>query len=412
MKKITSILSASPRHLILRLLARLHCGLIAGILFAAAFASISLLGISYFSPEAAYWRGTLFAIPTALCYYAVKRLPAMWQFLLASVLLCGLSWVLTGHPGGPALMALMCLFRAKVRLQEADGPPVGSFFDGPTYWVLLLFAGAFVLSAGMGLPSLQRLSLFGGALYFLICLTFRGLGRIDGYLSLNQDMHNLPARRIQRIAGAAVAVSLVLSAALLLPLALGSSGEFRIHLPDLHSRGTHVEAEAEVSHNVYGDPQQELLEALGEPSWQIPPIVSYLFFGLVSAGLILAIGAAVWRLFKEFGRSYSDSRDFVQSLSKEDRDSAASSEEPFGSLRRPAFWDRSPNAAIRRRYRRAIEQASAQPPFSWLTPSQLEDQAGVEIPLLHELYEQARYGPRPCTPDDIKKLRSKSRYTF
>ncbi|RKJ40365.1 hypothetical protein D7X94_08445 [Acutalibacter sp. 1XD8-33] len=113
MKKITHILKAAPRQLVLRLLARFHCGLVAGILFAVAFSSISLLGISYASPESAFWRGILFALPSALCFYAAKRLPVMWQFLLASALLCGLSWILIGHPGGPVLTALMALFRAK-----------------------------------------------------------------------------------------------------------------------------------------------------------------------------------------------------------------------------------------------------------------------------------------------------------
>ncbi len=407
MKKITHILKAAPRQLVLRLLARFHCGLVAGILFAVAFSSISLLGISYASPESAFWRGILFALPSALCFYAAKRLPVMWQFLLASALLCGLSWILIGHPGGPVLTALMALFRAKNRMQEAEGgPPVRSFFDAPTYWILLVFLGAFLLSAGMALPSLQRLSLLGAALYFLLCLGFRGLSRIDDYLTLNQDMRNLPARRIQRIAGGAVFAGLLFSAALLLPQALGSSGGFRIILPDFKDRGSHVYrlAEDPPANNSY-QAQIDFLENL-EPAWQIPPFVTNLILGIILAGLLVVAIIAVWKLFKEFGRSYTDgSRDFVQSLTKEDQDESGSREEGFGKIRRPSFWDRSPNAAIRRRYRRAIEKSSPQLPSPSLTPTQLEKHAGLEIPLLHNLYEQARYGARSCTPEDLRSLR-------
>ena len=125
---------------LLRLMARLHCGLIAAILSAAAFSMLPLVVPVSLSPQGAFWRGLLFALPTALCWHAVKRLPALWQFLLAGLGLCGLSWLLMGHPGGAAMMLLMCILRARTRLEEEEeNRPIPSVFDRPVLPVLTLF---------------------------------------------------------------------------------------------------------------------------------------------------------------------------------------------------------------------------------------------------------------------------------
>ena len=403
MKHFNFILALPPRQLLLRGLARLHCGLVAAMVFAAVFALLPMTGLSVGkAPEEVFLRGLLFAIPTALCYYAIKGLKALWQFLLAALGLCGFAWLLVGHWGGAALMALMCLFRVRVRMQEEEEGPITSFFDRPAYPVLGVFAAAFLASAVAGLNGLQRLSLVGAVLYLLVCLGFHGLSRVDHYLTLNKDMRNLPVRRIQRIAGAAVAAVVVAGAVLLLPAAFSSSGGVRIQLPQ-HTPPRGGQAQLDEARSPVGVNQEQplnFLDELGGPSWQIPPAVSYLFFGLVGLGTLSVVVLGVVHFFRDFSRSYSDSRDLVQRLTKEDRDQDAVVR---AVRRRPALWDRSPNAAVRRRYRRAVLSAAKEPPQETLTPAEVEAWAGLGEHRLHELYEKARYGPEPCTAEEAKE---------
>lgn len=378
---------------LLRLMARLHCGLIAAILSAAAFSMLPLVVPVSLSPQGAFWRGLLFALPTALCWYAVKRLPALWQFLLAGLGLCGLSWLLMGHPGGAAMMLLMCILRARTRLEEEEeNRPIPSVFDRPVLPVLTLFAGVWLASALLGLPPLQRLSLLGGALYLLLCLAHHGLERLEAYLLLNQGMAGLPARRIRRIAGSAALAAVAVAGALLLPPALTDPGSLRIDLPDPTLETPPVRYEAPEGGQAAGElpaMDMDLSGLVDGPTWQIPEWVSYLFFGIVGIILLGALYAGVRGLMKNFRLSFADGRDVIQSLEREDRDQAESVED---ALRAPRLFDRSPEARVRRRYRRAILRAAKEPPKPWHTPEELEAAAGLAEPELHREYETLRYG--------------------
>lgn len=374
---------------ILRICARLHCGFLAAILSATVFALLPLvLPHVSFSPYAAFWRGILFAIPTALCHYAIKRLPALWQFLLCALGLCALSWLLMGHFGGAVLMAIMCLFRVRVRLAEEDEGPIQSFFDRPTLPLLSLFAAIFLISAVLSLPDLQKLSLLGSVLYLLLCLVHHGLARVDAYLRLNKDMNSLPARRIRRIAGGAALAGTLLAAILLLPPALLDQGSLHITLPDSTRQSTPAHVEIQNSGGGGENMAMDLSGLVGEPSWQIPEYVSYIFITLLSAGALAVIVMGVRGFLRNFRASYTDSRDVIQYLSREERDET---EQIELGLRKPKIWDRSDSANIRRRYRRAVLKAGKEPPKSWHTPSELEAAVNLNIPELHEAYERARY---------------------
>lgn len=404
MKKLKELLGLTNLQILLRALARLHCGLVAGILFAFGFSVLQQFDI-YYSLTVAFFRGLLFALPAGLSYYAAKRTRTLWQYLLASLLLCGLSFLLTGHLGGVILTVLMCFFRGRNRLAEEEEGPTLSFFDFPNYPSLSVFAAAFVYSAFIGFPTLQRLALVSGMLYLILCVTYRGAERVDAYLTLNKTMRNLPARRIQRIAGAAVLGWFLLMCTLLIP-ALGASGNIKITIPEnRHWREGQAPVEPILSGDLFPDMQNyaEMFWGEKEPLWVIPQWLSTAIFWLLAIALLVGLVFGIRQVFKNFQRNYTDNRDYVQYLGKEEYTDQGSKEAV--RLRRPAVWDRSPNAVIRRRYRRRILKAGKDSPAQSLTPSELEGWAGLEVPRLHELYEKARYGQEPCSPAEAKEVR-------
>ena len=413
MKKKRHSLYPNFRVFLLRLLGRLHCAVLVAIGCAAIFTlfgqkdiapelAAAFPRLAAITPMQAYLRGLLFAVPITLSFYAVRLCPKLWQFLLCAIALCGLSWLLMGHPFGAIATAFCCIFRARARLAEEV---VESGLDKPNFLGFSAFAVAFLISAVMENPLLQRLSVFSAALYLLLCLCDRGLRRLDEYLRLNEAMYGLPKKRIQRIAGGALAVALILAAALLLPAAGRFSGEWTVDLTQRHSTSSVQTSQPEQEETVQPSAGASLAELFGDskPLFQIPPIVSYLLYAVIVAGLALLILFSVYRLILSFRRSFTDSRDQVQYLTgeREDEDerSAAS------AIKRPRVLDRTPNAVIRRRYRKQVLRAAKEPPRPSLTPQEVEAEAGLSVPTLHALYEKARYGKEPCTNEDVQSLK-------
>ena len=307
-----------------------------------------------------------------------------------------------GHLFGAIMTAFCCIFRARARLAEEVGE---SGLDKPSYLGFSAFAVAFLISAIMENPLLQRLSVFSAAVYLLLCLCDRGLRRLDEYLRLNETMYALPKKRIQRIAGGALAVALILSAALLLPAAGRFSGEWTVDLTQQRISGSVTTSQPEQEEEPQQTAGASLAEMFGDskPLFQIPPIVSYLLYAVIVAGLALMLLFCVYRLILSFRRSFTDSRDHVQYLSGDRDDLDERSAAP--AVERPRVLDRSPNAVIRRRYRKQVLRAAKEPPRPVLTPREVEEQSGLSAPVLHALYEKARYGKEPCTAEDVQSLK-------
>lgn len=413
MKRKRIPLFPNSRVFLLRLLGRLHCSVLVAIGCAAIFTLLHQKDIApelaaafprlaAITPMQAYLRGLLFVIPISLSFYAVRLCPKLWQFLLCAVALCGLSWLLMGHPFGAIATALCCIFRARARLTEEVSE---SGLDKPSFLGFSAFAVAFLISAVMENPLLQRLSVFSAAVYLLLCLCDRGLRRLDEYLRLNETMYALPQKRIQRIAGGALAVALILTAALLLPAAGRFSGEWTVDLTQRHPVSSMTTSQPEQAEETQPSAGESLAELFGDskPLFQIPPIISYLLYAVIVAGLALMLLFCVYRLILSFRRSFTDSRDQVQYLTGEREDQDERSAAP--AVERPRVLDRSPTAVIRRRYRKQVLRAAKEPPRPALTPREVEAEVGLLAPVLHTLYEKARYGKDPCTTEDVQSLK-------
>lgn len=405
MKRFLAPFGGNLREVLMRLLARFQCALIAALIFAGLFEFLqTALGQVTMSPVAAYLRGLLFCIPVALSYYAGKNFPHLWMFIFAAVGISLLSWALAGHVGGLIAGLLVCFFRFHARLLPEEERTV-SAFDEPHYAVFLLFGAAFCVSAMNAMPVLQKLTLISAVLYLLDLLAFQGIQQVDQYLRLNQTMYSLPTRRILKTAGSAVALLILVAAFLLLPPAFGSAGDFRIKPPEA-TRTETVESEPLFSEGMMNgeNPLLEMIDEQVEPWFHIPPFVSYLFYVLCMGAILLLAIYSVYRVFRSFRSSFTDSRDVVQYLHMKDRDEAEAP--PEKRWRRPSVLDRSPNAAVRRIYRKRVLRSSPEAPRRWHSPAELENAAGLSDPALHKIYEKARYSQTACTPEDVKRLKN------
>ena len=316
-------------------------------------------------------RGFLILAPIALSWFAIKCLRRIFFYILASI---GIT-VLTGFLFDSVLMAVVAVFAV---------PFLCSVF---TDRADLLF---------------QPVSLVFAAVYFVLCLTQRGIRRIDDYIDVNAAMQNMPARRIVRITCALLAAAAVFCTAVLLPPLLTSDIGYRYTPREaIHAEYTLPE-QTETSSG--GDmPLDEMIPA-AEPSpvlVLIMKILEYIVLIALAGGLIFGVIYGCIRISRGFKTSFVDRRDLVENLPEDERTTVRGRAQKRD---RPGFLDRSPTAAVRRKYRKTLLHAAKEPPARWMSPAEAEAHAKLQNDALHVVYEKARYSEKGCTKDDLTAI--------
>ena len=263
-------------------------------------------------------RGFLILAPIALSWFAIKCLRRIFFYILASI---GIT-VLTGFLFDSVLMAVVALFICFMRLYGRLHGESYSLFDHAGYAGLAVFAVPLLCSVFTDRADLifQPVSLVFTAVYFVLCLTQRGIRRIDDYIDVNAAMQNMPARRIVRITCALLAAAAVFCAAVLLPPLLTSDIGYRYTPREaIHAEYTPPE-QTEASSG--GDmPLDEMIPA-AEPSpvlVLIMKILEYIVLIALAGGLIFGVIYGCIRISRGFKTSFVDRRDLVENLPEDER---------------------------------------------------------------------------------------------
>ena len=247
------------RQLLSRAMGWLHCALIYALFYGTAYRFLE--GDSALPGR--MWWGLLSILPLAAADMGTQVCGKLVLYLPWSLACCGLAWLLLGHPAAAVPVALVCFFRGKNRLSEE---PVESMMDRPSPPLTALALAPFFYSALDGSPLLQKLSLIWAALYLLLCAAYRGIQRLDHYLELNRGMAGLPARRIARTTGLALAGMLVLAAGLLLPALTLEDSYLRIDpSPPERTSAVRLEEITPASGGMEVNMAEALQQEFGEP---------------------------------------------------------------------------------------------------------------------------------------------------
>lgn len=380
------------RQILLRCMGWLHCGLIIALFYAAVLRVAQGEEVL----PGAMWRGLLVVIPLAVVDLGGEFCRKLWQFTLVSLVACGLTWLLLGYLVAAVPVAVVCFFRGKNRLSEE---PVESMLDRPHLPLVLVAVLPFLYSALGGGAKLQKLCLIWAVVYLLLDGARNGFGNIQEYLSLNRNMAGVPVKRIVRTSGLAVLGMLVLAGGLLLPALISDDSYFRIE-----SQEKQAMAPVEMDSMEMGMPSlpPELQEMGDNASFHIPPFVSYFFMAVMGAAVVLCLLYGAYLILRNFRTTFVDHRDVVQYLrGPEDKEDTV----PKAMRKRPSIWDRSPNAQVRRKYRREVLRVAKEQPARWAAPQEIEEEVGLQDVQLHLLYEKARYSREGCTLQESRQLK-------
>lgn len=379
-----------------------HCALI--------FAPLYTMLLSFIKNEIprqmvveGYLCGLLIIVPVIISWFAKNYLRNAFLYILAAFA----GTVLTAWMFGSAAMlvpavAIFFLRFYNRMLEEKET----SWLDQPSYAGLVLIAIPAVIAVFEERldSAFQSLSLIYLAVYFLLCFAHHGIERINGYIDVNKNMRNMPSRRIARIATTILAAAFIVVAVVLLPALFTADIDIRYIPPE---RGPYATPEPQFATSDPGT-----LPEMGGmfPGKKDMPIVEalykfleYILMIVFGVGGIIGAVYGILKLSRRFSKSFTDRGDFVENLQEDDLEAVREKRE---KIDRPRFLDRSPNATVRRKYKKMILRGKHRP-YAWMSPTEAEIHAQVSsknLDTLHALYEKARYSPEGCTKQDVAEL--------
>ncbi len=375
------------RQLLLAVFPWLHVGMIIAPLFAYAAFYIWEKDI-----VPAYFLGLSVVLPVALTRLAILKVKNLFVYIIISLVLSGLWFLMNPILG--ALVLLVAVIRLAGRFRSGNK----TVFDSPHYAGLAAFVLPFVFSAADDLPSLQFIALLSALCYGFMTLVYISLKKLDNYIALNREMADFPQRRVSSttmrtvlsVAALIFAVSLVL---------LLVNFDF-VSLPEFTNPGDEVEEEMIMSSEGYSGENKIFLGLpdLGGAKLGINwNAVGKVLVSVVATVIIIALAVILRNLAQNFSASAlrNEEKDTIESIRDE--------EEKLISEKRGFMPDFSPNAYVRRKYRKAV-RAKNYSPSPWQSPQEIESAAGIDSEVIHHLYEKARYSKEGCTAEDKKLL--------
>ncbi len=374
------------RQLLLAVFPWLHVGFIAAPLFAYAAFYIWEKDI-----VPAYFLGLSVVFPVAVTRLAILKIKNFFIYIIISLALSGLWFLINPLLG--ALVLLIALVRLAGRFRSGNK----TVFDSPHYAGLAAFVLPFVFSAADDLPSLQFIALLSALCYGFMTLVYISLKKLDNYITLNREMADFPQRRVSSttmrtvlsVAAVIFAVSLVL---------LLVNFDF-VSLPELTNPGDEVESEQLQKDGIFGVYDTDInLPQFETGSLHINwNVLGKVLISVVAAVVIIALAVILRNLAQNFSASAlrNEEKDTIESIRDE--------EEELISEKRGFMPDFSPNAYVRRKYRKAV-RAKNYSPSPWQSPREIEAAAGIDSEVIHHLYEKARYSKEGCSAEDKKLL--------
>lgn len=386
------------RKLLLLVIPWLHCALLFAPLFALAALFFNNHSSAYYLTE-----GLLTVIPIGILDISSRRCKYLWQYLFTAGIVCVTAFFVTDYYIIAVSLVIMAVARlvSRVRTTEKD-----LVFDRPYLMAPVVFIVPFFLSGIYERPVIQLASLCFVALYFVLWFTYMGLGRLEDYVEINRSMWNFPKKRILKTGTAILLCSAVFLLALALPSLILNFSFTKINMDPKAVRAAVQQTEAPTVADNAPD-----FRTLLPGTKQLPPqlsaflqILGNVVLTLVLVFVALLILYGIYRLTKEFRGTVREKNDLIESTA----DMPEFFRTSLGKNRKKnlRFLDFSPNATARKKYIRAVKGAKKALPEEWLSPSEIEEQAGMNRPALHDVYEKARYSQAGVTRDDLENLNS------
>lgn len=336
------------------------------------------------SAQLYYLQGLLLGIPFAILAKVARNAKHLWQFLLVGVVLLFAGFYISNSYFFAVIIGVLWFVRFINRLKDAS-----SSLDGTNGFLLLTFVVCFI-AAGSGYEVfLQKMSIYHFIIVGLLTFNYYGIQRYEFYVKLRKDKANMPINRIMDTGTRNFVVTALIVILCIVPV-IEYGYAF---VPFVWEQGdSEYEYDTDSSEEEQEEQQTSLsledLVGIKEPSiW-----LQYLWAVLEKITVIALYIAAVWfivhgiyKMVRNFNKIQIEKNDVIEStFVVADEENRTRRKKRFEEM-----FDFSYTMKVRRRYKKELKKYN---PKHWQTPSEMEAMADLEMPELHQLYEEVRYG--------------------
>ena len=382
-----------------------------------------LLGVFGLSTEVYFVHSLLLLAAYAATAIAEKKIRGIGVFLLISI-----ASVLPAVLLAPDLVSrivfiligvIIIAIRIVGRVRDS-----GTILDSPHMAVVALFAVFFIIAAAVENRFVSTLNYYLAFAYLIMILIYTNFLNLEGYLTVNKDVQNIPVKKIGRTNNLMLLgyLGLTVTIMILMPIfgldrAVAKLGQGILalirFLASLRKGGEEV-VDATLPEEGGGGDMGGQMPNFGEtnetPLWleALYHALTVVLIVVVAILVIAIIAVAVYRLVKAFYKPIRENSDEQEFINPED-DNREFAEPQGGFFRRiREIVDPTPTASVRRIYRKRIKKQKKD--FSEaMTPQEIESAVGLPEgtprQILHEVYEKARYSANGCTEQDLTRLK-------
>lgn len=343
-----------------------------------------ILNETMVSVERYYLKGLCILIPLAIFGESVKQSIRFWQFLMIGVGVIVATFFLSNCIFFTGITAFLWVLRLTTRVEKED-----TCFDGVNYFLFPILLIYFLITGFYEEPFLQKMTVYHLLYTLLLVFLYEGLLRFGEYVDLRKDKANMPSKRILDAGTKIFGMVAILVMLCVVPIIKYQYDYIPMSFPEIES--TYEEeiveekAQEEKSEQMGMQdmfPEQES-NPIAELIWEVLERVAFI---LVYTGIAYHLIKGIYKMIKNFNQIEIEKNDVIEStfLQKDDTVKKLKPKNKFSE-----WFDFSREMKIRRKYKKMLKKYE---PKDWQTPTEMETMAELEIPELHNLYEEVRYG--------------------
>lgn len=292
------------------------------------------------------------------------------------------------------------------------------WLEKPEFALLALYLGVYWLAGRVDSQFLRIYACYSAGFYYLLINFYTNTVQISNFVNMHSRLERFPEKRLMKSnrrmmwmqSGVVMAGMFAAPFVGIDQIIYGMGRVLRNILAYLLS-GLNQEA---ISEKVQKTEKKKEMMLIGEEK-TLPEWIEIIYFIIDVLSVILVIAFLVFVLYKIakilYGMYVSFGVQTEENGDKVERIFAVSSEESKMHIKKSKkenlFWNLSPNAKIRKLYKKRVKKDRKETINPAWTPQEIEQFVNLPIEekqLLHNLYEKARYSQSGCSKEEAQEV--------